>query len=121
MLRYLTLALSLMVLPLAALAHEPRPGPNGGLKVDAGDGHAELVLDGTTKVTVYLFDANDVPVSAVGWKGQATLVVDGAAQRFPLVADGDVLKGEATAAVPAGTKGAVRLTGPEGQTAIATY
>lgn len=121
MLRQLSLALCLLVLPFTALAHEPRPGPNGGLKVDAGDGHAELVLDGTTTVTVYLFDANDVPVSAAGWAGQATLVVDGAAQRFPLVAEGDVLKGTATAAVPTGTKGALRLTGPEGQTAIATY
>lgn len=115
------LALGLLCLPGLAAAHEPSPGPNGGLTVDAGDGHAELVLNGTTTVTVYLFDANEVPVSADGWTGQATLILDGAAQRFPLAGQGMVLKGEAPAAVPAGTKGALRLTGPAGQTAVATY
>ena len=121
MLRKFTLAICLLLLPVIAVAHEPRPGPNGGLKVDAGDGHAELVLDGTTTVTVYLFDANDAPVSAVGWTGQATLVIDGGAQRLSLAPEGEVLKGEAEVAVPSGTKGAVRLTGPDGRTAVATY
>ena len=40
------LALAIL-LPAAALAHQPRPGPNGGLMVDAGSYHAELLADGS--------------------------------------------------------------------------
>ena len=35
------------LMPTLALAHEPRPGPNGGLMVDAGSYHAELLADGS--------------------------------------------------------------------------
>ncbi len=64
------LGLSLLV-NSSALAHEPRPGPNGGLKVDAGSYHAELLADGTDTVTVFLFDANDQPVDSAGFKANA--------------------------------------------------
>ena len=52
------------VVGLAAFAHEPRPGPNGGWKVDAGAWHAELVANATPNVIVFLFDGADQPVSA---------------------------------------------------------
>ena len=54
----LALSLVFVMTALPAYAHAPRPGPNGGLKVDAGaNHHVELVATGTTEVTVYLFDA----------------------------------------------------------------
>ena len=37
-------------LATAVSAHEAAKGPNGGLRVDAGKYHTELVADGTTKV-----------------------------------------------------------------------
>ena len=40
------------IVAFAALAHEPRPGPNGGWKVDVDVGHAELVVNDTPKVVV---------------------------------------------------------------------
>ena len=105
------------------LAHEPRPGPNGGLKVDAGSQfHAELVLDGTPQVILFLYDANDKPVSSEGYRANAILIVNGATQRFALQAtDGNKFIGTAPTGIPKGTKGAIQLIGPNGATAQAKY
>jgi hypothetical protein len=104
-------------------AHEPRPGPNGGLKVDAGSQfHAELVLDGTTQVVIFLYDANDQPVTSEGYRANAILVVNGVTQRFPLRATNDnKLVGTAPVGIPRGVKGAVQLIAPNGATAQAKY
>lgn len=105
-------------LATAVSAHEAAKGPNGGLQVDAGKYHTELVADGTTKVTVFLGDAEQKPVPAAGFKGNAILVIDGKSQRFPLEpADGSKLVGTAPAPVPASVKGAIQLTAPDGTTA----
>lgn len=110
------------VAAFAAFAHEPRPGPNGGWKVDAGVWHAELVANDTPNVVVYLYDGADQAVSAEGWKGNAILLVDGAAQRFELVPDANgQLAGVATVAVPKDVKGALQLVAPDGTTAQAKY
>ncbi|HRJ68651.1 MAG TPA: hypothetical protein PK812_03505 [Beijerinckiaceae bacterium] len=108
---------------LAASAHEPRKGPNGGTLVDAGKNHhLELVAKGTEEVVVFLSDADDKPVSAAGFRANAILVVGGKPQRFALEpAEGSRLVGRAPVAVPAGTKGAVQLTGPDGATAQAKF
>lgn len=122
--RKLALALSFLALAAStALAHEPRPGPNGGLKVDAGARyHAELVARGTPEVVLFLYDANDKPIASTGFRGNAILVVDGKTQRFELrPIDGSKLVGTAPVAVPAGVKGAVQLTAPDGMTAQAKF
>ncbi len=112
-----------LLMPVLALAHDPRPGPNGGLKVDAGSRyHAELVAKGTSEVVVFLYDAADKPIPSAGFRAQAILVIDGKTQRFPLQpADGSKLVGTAPVAVPAGVKGAVQLTAPDGSTAQAKF
>ncbi|MFG1282637.1 MULTISPECIES: hypothetical protein [Xanthobacter] len=119
------LALPLVVLPLAvlpALAHEPGAGANGGIRVDAGAYHAELVADGTPAVSLYLSDGAGKPVAAEGFKANAILVVDGKAQRFPLSpAGGNRLAGTAPVAVPNGVKGAVQIAAPDGASAQAKY
>ncbi len=110
------------VVAFAAFAHEPRPGPNGGWKVDAGVWHAELVTNDTPNVVVYLYDGADQPVSAEGWTGNAILLVDGAAQRFDLVPDANgQLAGVSAAPVPKDVKGALQLVAPDGTTAQAKY
>lgn len=115
------LALFLMV-PGLAFAHEPRPGPNGGLMVDAGNYHAELVADGSDTVTVFLFDAADQPIDSAGFKATAILVVNSKPARFALEpAGGQKLTGKAPGAVQAGVKGAVQLTAPDGSTAQAKF
>ncbi len=106
----------------SALAHDPRPGPNGGVMVDAGNFHAELLADGTDTVTVFLFDAADQPVESAGFKANAILVVNAKPARFPLEpAGGQKLTGKAPGPVEAGVKGAVQLTAPDGSTAQAKF
>ncbi len=123
MTRKMMFAAAFALLATAASAHEPRPGPNGGLKVDAGSKHhAELVAKGTPEVVVYLYDQNDKPVPAQGYRANAILVVGGATQRFPLQpAEGNRMVGTAPVPVPAGVKGALQLTGPDGATAQARF
>lgn len=115
------LAFALMIAG-PALAHDPRPGPNGGLMVDAGNYHAELLADGTDTVTVFLFDAADQPIESSGFGGNAILVVNGKPARFPLEpAGGQKLTGKAPGPVEAGARGAVQLTAPDGSTAQAKF
>lgn len=106
----------------AASAHEAGKGPNGGPQVDAGQYHAELVLDGSAKVTLYLTDHDAKPVKTAGFKANAIFVVDGKPQRFTLDPAEDIkLVGTSPVAMPAGVKGAVQLTAPDGATAQAKF
>lgn len=121
--RLLLVTVTLTAGMLAAAAHEPRKGPNGGALVDAGKSyHVEMIARGTEEVVVILSDAQDKPVSSAGFKANAILIVNGKPQRFALEpTEGGRLTGKAPVAVPAGTKGAVQLTGPDGVTAQAKF
>lgn len=121
--RLFTAAALLAASVLTASAHEPRKGPNGGALVDAGKSyHVELIAKGSEEVVVILSDINDKPVVAAGFKANAILIVGGKTQRFALEpADGSRLVGKAPVAIPAGTKGAVQLTAPDGATAQAKF
>jgi hypothetical protein len=111
----LTLALALSA-PLAA--HEAAKGRNGGLRVDAGKYHTELLVDGSTTVAVFLSDADDKPIPAAGFKATAILIIDGKSQRIELApAEASKLVGTAPAPVKPGIKGVVQLTAPDGGTA----
>ena len=110
---FLTLALA-----VPAVGHEAAKGRNGGLRVDAGKYHTEILLDGSTTVVVFLSDTDDKPVPAAGFKGTVILVIKGKSERFALEpADGSRLVGTAPAPVKADTKGVVQLTAPDGATA----
>ena len=101
-----------------SFAHEAAKGVNGGLRVDAGKYHTELLADGSTKVIVVLSDQDDKPIPAAGFKGTAILVIDGKSQRFALEpADGSRMVGTSPVAVKAGVKGVLQLTAPDGTTA----
>lgn len=109
----LTLALSA---PLSA--HEAAKGRNGGLRVDAGSYHTELLVDGSTTVTVFLSDADDKPIAAAGFKATAILIISGKSQRIVLSpVEASKLVGTAPAPVKPGVKGVVQLTAPNGGTA----
>lgn len=121
--RLAALALSAVLAAASpALAHEAAKGRNGGLRVDAGAYHAELLVDGTTNVALFLSDADDKPIAAKDFKANAILVIDGKSQRFPLTpSDGAKLVGTAPAPVKLGVKGAVQITTPDGATAQAKF
>lgn len=112
--------LALAIAP--ASAHEPTRGPNGGLQVDAGDYHAELVVDGSTSVAVHLADAAGKPVPTDGFKANAIFIIDGKPQRFTLQPAGAFkLAGTAPVGVSAQAKGAVQITTPDGKSAQAKF
>ena len=69
------IAAALLVPPSLALAHGPSRGPNGGQMQDIGTYHGELLAqDG--RLTFFLFDTNDRPLSATGATGAtATAIV----------------------------------------------
>lgn len=111
------LVAALMLAPQVVDAHSAKIGPNGGVQVDAGNLHVELVVNDTTMI-FYLRDHDDRPVSTVGFKGTAIFVLEGKPQRIPLAPAGDNrLNGTAPAPLPAQPKGAIQLTTPSGSTA----
>ena len=111
----LTLALAFTA-PLAA--HEAAKGRNGGLRVDAGKYHTELLVDGSTSVIIFLSDADDKPIPAAGFKATAILIIDGKSQRIELTpAEASKLVGTAPVPVKPGVKGVVQLVAPDGGTA----
>jgi hypothetical protein len=112
------LALFLLA-PVLARAHAPRKGPHGGLLVDAGALHVEVVV-AADRVEVFVSDAQDRPLPATGFKGTAILVVGGKPMRIPLEATRpDRLPGVASLARGEALKGAIQLVGPDGKTATA--
>ncbi len=118
------LRLVLMALPLALAfaapltAHEAAKGHNGGLRVDVGKYHAELLVDGSTTIAVFLSDADDKPIPAAGFKATAILIIGGKSQRIELKAEtASKMVGTAPAPVKTGVKGVVQLTAPDGSTA----
>jgi hypothetical protein len=121
--RIAALALSFVLMTSSfAVAHEAAKGQNGGLRVDAGKFHTELLVDGTNNVIVFLSDADDKPIPAKDFKANAIFVIDGKSQRFALTpADGSKLVGTAPAPVRPGVKGAIQLTAPDGASAQAKF
>jgi hypothetical protein len=91
------IAAALTLLPSLALAHGPSRGPNGGQMQDIGSYHGELLAqDG--RLTFFLFDANDRPLSASGATATAIVLAGGRQQTLTfaprpdgtaLVASGD--------------------------------
>jgi hypothetical protein len=116
----LTLALA-MLLNNPASAHEPRKGPNGGMVVDAGPYHVELVAQ-TTEVSLFVSDGAYKPLAATGFKAVAILMLEGKIHRVELTpAEGGRLSGQSPVALPKNPKGAVQLSPPDGKTAQARF
>jgi hypothetical protein len=108
-------AFLLAVSPLGA--HDLPHGPNGGRVVDMGGHHVELVVNGTG-VTVFVTDSNSKPVAVGDFKGLAIVTVGGKTVRIILAPQKDTrLTGTAPTALPAGVRGVVQITLPDGKTA----
>jgi hypothetical protein len=117
----LVIMAALAIAPLGASAHGPKVGQNGGPQEDAGSFHVEIVPQGTV-LQVYLKDHSDKAVSTQGFKGTAIFVINGKAERIPLIPAGDnQLKGTSSVGLPAQPKGAVQITTPSGSTVQAKF
>lgn len=98
-------------------AHEAGKGRNGGLRVDAGQYHTELVVDGSPNIVVHLSDVDDKPIPSTGFKATAILIISGKSQRVELAPlEPSKLVGTAPTGVAPGVKGVVQLTSPDGAT-----
>jgi hypothetical protein len=96
--------------PLAAWAHEPQRGPNGGQKVDLGSSHAELVAEGNT-LRLYLFDASDRPLPASGATAQAVVLAGGRQATVALAPSRDnLLEGQGDFTAVRGMRAVITLT-----------
>jgi hypothetical protein len=110
-----------LLMAATALAHGPNKGLNGGVQVDAGNHHVELLSKGTT-LAVYLYDENDEPVDAKGAKATGIFVIDGKPQRIELTAESaNKLSGAAPIDLPTNLKGAVQITLPSGKSIQAKF
>lgn len=119
--RHLAIALTAITLATPAFAHSAKVGAHGGAQADAGNYHVELVANQKT-VDIYIRDHADKAVAGDGFKGMAILVIAGQVHRIELKPAGDNrLSGAAAVDVPAGVKGAVQLTMPNGTTAQAKF
>jgi hypothetical protein len=119
--RHIFLATVAALWATTALAHGPDKGRNGGLQVDAGEHHVEMVAKDTT-LAVYLYDRNDKPVDAQGAKATGIFVIDGKSLRIELKPDGaNRLAGTAPTRLPPSPKGAVQMTLPDGQSLQAKF
>jgi hypothetical protein len=119
--RHILLAAVAALWATTAFAHGPDKGRNGGVQVDAGNHHVELVAKDTT-LAVYLYDRNDKPVDAHGAKAIGIFVIEGKSQRIEFKPDGvNRLVGTAPTAFSASPKGAVQVTLPDGQNLQAKF
>ena len=118
--RHILLAVTLAAMVLPAGAHDST-GPNGGQMTDAGNLHVEVVTRAET-VQVFLGDGAGKPLSTVGYKGLAILLVGDKVARIPLQPEGtNRLTGVAVAPFAAPIKGAIQITGPDGATVQASF
>lgn len=112
---------SFVLAPFAAVAHEPRRGPNGGQKVDIGSNHAELVAEGNT-LRLFLFDGADRPIPAAGVTAQAVILAGGRQATIALAPTGaNVLAGTGDFVAARGMRAVVTLTLPGQRPAQARF
>jgi hypothetical protein len=103
------LSLGALLLAAPADAHEGQ-GPHGGIQVDAGDKHVELVVDGP-KLAVYVTGAKEGAVALAEASGRAVIQDGGRTATVPLApAEGGRLVGTAEAPIGKGARVVTSLT-----------
>jgi hypothetical protein len=110
------IAAILLGLPSLALAHGPSRGPNGGQMQDIGSYHGELVAqDG--RLTFFLFDTNDRPLSAAGATATAIVLAGGRQQTLTFAprVDGAALVASGEFRADPGLRVVVQLVPAAGQ------
>lgn len=113
------IAATLLVLPSLAMAHGPSRGPNGGQMQDIGSYHGELLAqDG--RLTFFLFDANDRPLSVSGATATAIVLVGGRQQTLTFAPrpDGNALVASGEFRAEASLRVVVQLVPAAGQPRI---
>ena len=119
--RTLAVVLSLCMIVATAYAHGPARGPNGGQVQDLAGGHVELVAQ-AGEIAVYLFDAENKPMSAQGVVATATVLSQGKQEMVMLQpADGNVMRGRGVFLAQPGLKVVLSLTLPGQRPQLGRY
>lgn len=119
--RSLVVVLSLWIIVATAYAHGPARGPNGGQMQDLAGGHVEVVAH-DNEIAVYLFDAENKPMSAQGVVATATVLSQGKQERVMLQpADGNAMRGRGVFLAQPGLKVVVSLTLPGQRPQLGRY
>lgn len=119
--RSLVFVLSLCIIVATAYAHGPARGPNGGQMQDLAGGHVELVAQ-DNEIVVYLFDAENKPMSAQGVIATATVLAQGKQEIVTLhPADGSVMRGRGVFIAQPGLRVVVSLTLPGQRPQLGRY
>jgi hypothetical protein len=119
--RSLVYAMGLCLIVATAYAHGPARGPNGGQMQDLAGGHVELVAH-DNEIAVYLFDAEDKPMSAQGVIATVTVLSQGKQETVMLQpADGNVMRGRGVFLARPGLKVVVSLTLPGQRPQLGRY
>lgn len=119
--RTLAVVLSLCMIVATAYAHGPARGPNGGQVQDLAGGHVELVAQ-AGEIAVYLFDAENKPMSAQGVVATATVLSQGKQEMVMLQpADGNVVRGRGVFLAQPGLKVVLSLTLPGQRPQLGRY
>ena len=101
--------LGALMLASPAATHEGQ-GPHGGIQVDAGDKHVELVVEGAN-LAVYVTDAKHASVPLDGATGRVVIQDSGRTATVPLAAaENDRLVGTAEAPIGKGARVVTSLT-----------
>ncbi|MFZ1415300.1 MAG: hypothetical protein WAS73_12085 [Defluviicoccus sp.] len=119
--RSLAVVLSLCMIVATAYAHGPARGPNGGQMHDLAGGHVELVAQ-AGEIAVYLFDAENKPMSAQGVVATATVLAQGKQEMVMLQpADGNVMRGRGGFTAQPGMRVVLSLTLPGQRPQLGRY
>ena len=119
--RSLVYVVSLCIIVATAWAHGPARGPNGGQMQDLAGGHVELVAQ-ENEIVVYLFDAENKPMSAQGAVATATVLVQGEQETLTLQpAEGNMMRGRGVFTAHPGLKVVVSLTLPGQRPQLGRY
>jgi hypothetical protein len=110
--RRLTFALCLVVIPGIAPAHGPGRGPNGGQMQDLAGNHVELVSK-DSELVLYLFDAENKPFSVKDAAATATVLTAGQQETVVFMAgDDNAMRGKGRFTAKPGMKVVISLTLP---------
>lgn len=119
--RTLAYVLSFWVIVATAFAHGPARGPNGGQMQDLAGGHVELAAQ-NNEIVVYLFDAENKPISAQDALATATVLVQGKQEMVTLqLAEGNVMRARGAFIAQPGMKVVLSLTLPGQRPQLGRY
>jgi hypothetical protein len=120
-LKSIFVALSLLALPIAAIAHDVVKGPNGGQVVDDAGHHVEFTAK-ANEIILFLSDNADAPLSSAKATGRVIIQDGGKQAAVDLAAvEPNILSAKLSAPLSTGAKLAVTIKLSDGHDVKARF